>query len=271
MVGGIDIDDFTINTGRFGGRFIVPINFFFTKDTGSAIPYVALQHHEIEIKIKLNEFKNLYITEDGLDIKEEFKIKNFEIGIEYVYLDNKERKLFAQSSHEYLIKQTQYSLNNIILANTQKKIIPLNFFHPIVELIFVVLTKSKTTKIPGGGNDYFNYSKNDTYPFQDTIKNAKIKLNGIDRTIELSNIELRLYNSIERHTSIPNNFIYLYSFSLNPESYQPSGSCNFSRFDNKELEIEFEDNLPLCEIKIFATNYNILRISKGLGGLAYIN
>jgi hypothetical protein len=52
---------------------------------------------------------------------------------------------------------------------------------------------------------------------------------------------------------------------------QPSGSCNFSRFDNKELEIEFSDNIPDSELKIFAINYNVLRITKGLGGLAYTN
>ena len=63
----------------------------------------------------------------------------------------------------------------------------------------------------------------------------------------------------------------MYPFSLNPESFQPSGSCNFSRFDNKELEIVFEDNIPASDIKIFAINYNILRIMKGLGGLAYVN
>ena len=63
----------------------------------------------------------------------------------------------------------------------------------------------------------------------------------------------------------------MYSFSLNPEDYQPSGSCNFSRFDNKQLRIEFEDNIEHSELKIFAINYNILRITQGLGGLAYLN
>ena len=83
--------------------------------------------------------------------------------------------------------------------------------------------------------------------------------------------ELRLFNPIERHTSVPNNFIYLYSFSLNPESFQPSGSCNFSRFDNAELVVEFEDGIEESDLKVFAINYNILRISKGLGGVAYLN
>jgi len=83
--------------------------------------------------------------------------------------------------------------------------------------------------------------------------------------------ELRFYQPIQYHTSIPNNYIYSYSFSLNPEDYQPSGSCNFSRFDSKQLQIEFADNIPHSELKVFAVSYNILRITQGLGGVAYIN
>jgi hypothetical protein len=191
--------------------------------------------------------------------------------VEYIYLDSDERKLFAKSNHEYLIKQTQYSLNNIIRSSTKTKTIPLNFFHPVVEIIFVLQNKSKFVSRANGGNDYFNFSKTNDYPFKDTIKTGKLRLNGIDRTTEMTSKELRLFNPIERHTSVPNNFIYLYSFSLNPEAFQPSGSCNFSRFDNAELILEFEDGIEESDLKIFAINYNILRISKGLGGLAYLN
>ena len=87
----------------------------------------------------------------------------------------------------------------------------------------------------------------------------------------MTNIELRLYQPIQYHTSLPNNYIYSYSFALKPEEYQPSGSCNFSRFDIKQLQIEFADDIPHSELKIFAINYNILRITQGLAGLAYLN
>ena len=84
--------------------------------------------------------------------------------------------------------------------------------------------------------------------------------------------EMRYLNPIHSHTGISsNNFIYMYSFSINPESFQPSGSCNFSRFDSKDLAIEFEDDITASEVKVYAVNYNILRISKGMGGVAYIN
>ena len=271
MIGGKSFEGYSILTGNREGIYIIPLNFWFNKDTGLALPLVALQYHEVEIKIKFNDFNKLWVSNDGEAPIGNFKINECQIGIEYVYLDTKERKMFAQSNHEYLIKQTQYSLNNNILKNEKNRTIQLNFFHPIIELVWVVQNKSKLIPKNNGGNDYFNYSKTDNYPFKDTIKSAKIKLNGADRTTEMTAKELRFYIPIEKHTSIPDNFIYVYSFAINPESFQPSGSCNFSRFDNAQLEIEFEDDIEDSQVKIFALNYNVLRISKGMGGLAYIN
>jgi hypothetical protein len=271
MVGGYEFIGYNSIIGNQGGTYIIPLNFWFCKDVHSAIPHVALQYSDVQIKIKLRPFKELWVTQDGNAPLGDFKIKDSYISIENVYLDTEERKEFATKPHEYLIKQIQYNVNNNIIANTQKKTIDLKFNHPILELIWIVQTKSKFTTVEQGGNDYFNYSKTDIYPFKETIKTAKIKLNGQDRTSDMTNKELRFFNPIQCHTSIPNNYIYVYSFSLFPEEYQPSGSCNFSRFDNAQLEIEFEDDIPDSEIKIFAVNYNILRIVKGLAGLAYVN
>ena len=120
-------------------------------------------------------------------------------------------------------------------------------------------------------NNWLNFSKTLSAPFSDPIKSAKILLNGQDRTPEMTSKELRFYNILEKHTSIPNNFIYVYSFSQNPEDYQPTGTSNFSRFDNKQIEVEFEEGIENSDFKIYALNYNVLRISQGLAGLAYIN
>jgi hypothetical protein len=271
MIGGKKFIGYDSYVGNKGGTYIIPLNFWFNKETGSAIPHCALQYSDIEIKLKLRNFNELWVTKNGNAPVGTFKVTNAHIGIEKIYLDTKERKEFATQSHEYLIKQTQYSLNNNITQNTQSKTFNLIFNHPIVELIFVIQSKSKFVSKADGGNDYFNFSKTDTYPFSDTIKTAKILLNGQERTPDMTAKELRFYQPIQYHTSIPNNYIYSYSFSLNPEDYQPSGSCNFSRFDSKQLQIEFADNIPHSELKVFAVSYNILRITQGLGGVAYIN
>jgi hypothetical protein len=63
----------------------------------------------------------------------------------------------------------------------------------------------------------------------------------------------------------------VYSFALKPEEHQPSGTCNFSRIDNATLVLKLRDGLPASKVKIFAVNYNVLRIMSGMGGLAYSN
>lgn len=271
MIGGKDFLSYNTFIGNQGGTYIIPLNFWFNNEIGSAIPYTALQYSDIEIKIKFKDFEKLWISDDGNEPLGKFKVNSVHVGLEQIYLDTKERKEFATQSHEYLIKQVQSSLNNNILANEKIRTFDINFNHPVIELLFVIHTKNKLQPSADSGNDYFNFSKTDDFPLTDTIKNAKIILNGQDRTPEMTNNELRLYQPIQYHTSIPNNFIYMYSFSLNPEDFQPSGSCNFSRFDNKQLQIELADNIPHSELKVYAVNYNVLRITKGLAGLAYLN
>jgi hypothetical protein len=276
MVGGKEFSSYSSLNGNKGGTYIIPLGFWFSSDIGQSIPLVALQYSDIEFKIKFRDFDKMWISSNGnppaTPSDGKFKITSCQLSVEYVYLDNKERKLFAQSNHEYLVKQIQYSINNNVLENESKKIFNMNFNHPVLELVFFVQNKNVKTRGADSGNDWLNFSKTLSYPFKDPIKSAKIKLNGQDRTPELTAKELRFYNVMDKHTSIPyDNFIYVYSFSLKPEHYQPTGSCNFSRFDNKELEIEFEDSISNSELKIYALNYNVLRISQGLAGLAYIN
>ena len=66
-------------------------------------------------------------------------------------------------------------------------------------------------------------------------------------------------------------YIYTYSFALSPEEHQPSGTCNFSRIDNAVLQLDYTGKTDSKNLKVFAVNYNVLRIMSGMGGLAYSN
>ena len=72
----------------------------------------------------------------------------------------------------------------------------------------------------------------------------------------------------QHHTNIPDTSdrIYVYSFALQPEDYQPSGTCNFSR-------LKFGQIISTTGrgIRVYATNYNILKITSGMGGLVFPN
>ena len=250
-----------------GGKFVIPLYFWFTQNNGLSLPLVALQYHEVKITLKINKFNRLWkTTNKNIEPSKNYKILNCNLLIDYIYLDNQERKFFAQNNHQYLIKQVQINKDNISFKNNTKKRINLNFKHPVTELIWYLKRQDvNLTK------DWFNYSNSLNYPYSDSLINGQILLNGMDRTIELDYKYLRLYQPFKRHTNIPDSFIYLYSFSLNPEEYQPSGSCNFSRVDNSQLVLEIQPNLPDLDTVIFGVNYNILRIQCGMGGLAYVN
>ena len=256
-------DKFLVNKG---GKFIIPLYFWFTQNDGLSIPLVALQYHDVKISLKLNKFDNLWKSNNGSTPNKEYQIKNCNLLVDYIYLDNDERKFFAQENHQYLIKQVQINKHNITYKNNTKKKINLNFKHPILELIWFLRRQDINTN-----KEWFNYSNSLQPPYQDPLTKSQILLNGTERTMELDSDYLRIYQPFKRHTNIPNSFIYLYSFGLNPEKYQPSGTCNMSRVDNSQLIIETEQNLTDFDINVYAVNYNILRIQCGMGGLAYVN
>ena len=111
-----------------------------------------------------------------------------------------------------------------------------------------------------------------------SIVNAKLVLNGNDRFSERNGSYFNLVQPYQHHTNCPAPGINVYSFALTPEDHQPSGTCNFSRIDNAFLNITLTDdsisntiNSGNVSVRIYATNYNILRIMSGLGGLAYSN
>ena len=124
---------------------------------------------------------------------------------------------------------------------------------------------------------------------------AKLQLNGQDRFAEREGKYFNYVQPYYHHTRTPAPGINIYSFGLKPEEHQPSGTCNFSRIDNANLFITVEaDTLHSsppkiiqssktvvesytgssqtnAKIRIYAVNYNVLRIMSGMGGLAYSN
>jgi len=104
------------------------------------------------------------------------------------------------------------------------------------------------------------------------VVRAKLQLNGHDRFSERLGSYFNLVQPYQHHTNIPATGINVYSFSLQPEQHQPSGTCNFSRIDNATLQLQVTPKTSISsKIRVYATNYNVLRIMSGMGGLAYSN
>ena len=110
---------------------------------------------------------------------------------------------------------------------------------------------------------------------ENPVVTGKLQLNGQDRFSEREGTYFDLVQPYQHHTRNPDSGINVYSFALRPEEHQPSGSCNFSRIDNATLQLVLSNatvsGTRTAKVRVYATNYNVLRIMSGMGGLAYSN
>ena len=216
-------------TGEVG---FVPLQFWFNRNVGLALPLIALQYHEVKLNITFADFTQATTAS---------------LWVDYIYLDTEERKRFAQMSHEYLIDQLQFP-GSETMSNSSNRA-RLNFNHPVKELIW------KPTRTGGGAV---------------VLSAIKLMLNGHDRFAARDGRYFTKLQKYYHHTvcnTIADD-VHVYSFALRPEEHQPSGTCNFSRIDNATLS--FNGSAP-GTVDIFAVNYNVLRVVSGMGGLAYSN
>jgi hypothetical protein len=104
---------------------------------------------------------------------------------------------------------------------------------------------------------------------------AKLQLNGQDRFSEREGSYFDVVQPWQHHTRAPDTGINVYSFALRPEEHQPSGSCNFSRIDNAVLQLVLSSGTVsgtnTAKVRVYAVNYNVLRVMSGMAGVAYSN
>jgi len=279
----------------------IPLQFWFNRNPGLALPLIALQYHEVRINLEFNTIQNL-CYEQTPQISNVHTIRDrvsaaglvaASLYVDYIYLDTDERRKFAQVSHEYLIETLQFTGGESITSSSNK--LKLNFNHPCKELIWVVQRDSFVSCDdnvigPWKGQQPFNYSdwwdravlesgysvtRVEGLAGNNPTVTALLQLNGHDR---FQVREGRYFNEVQpyqHHTNVPAVGINVYSFALQPEQHQPSGTCNLSRIDNTTLLLTVSNNAvgtaTSSTVRVYATNYNVLRIMSGMGGLAYSN
>jgi hypothetical protein len=122
----------------------------------------------------------------------------------------------------------------------------------------------------GGGADHAGLAPRNAG--RNPVVRAKLQLNGHDRFQERLGSYFNLVQPYQHHTNVPATGINVYSFALEPEKHQPSGTCNFSRIDSAVLQLQLTQKAAKgSKIRVYAINYNVLRIMSGMGGLGYAN
>jgi hypothetical protein len=317
----------------------IPLPFWFSKYTGVSLPALALRYHDIQVNLKLKELSECCMIEtienklsDNININEHISILNASLYIDYVYIEQEERKKFGRNSLEYLIDQHQYlPVNNINSTNINQL---LYFVNPIKELLWTCqskvwdryefvkiykftaitnLTNGKIKLIIGnkhlikkGDNVRIRNSKyyNNTYKVintdetsvtinsdyiindygyveiintmfsENTIDTLTITFNSTERISARDGMYYNLIQPWKHHSNIPSPGIYLFSFAINPEDYQPSGSCNMGLLDANQAFINinpifFEYMNKNVSINFYARSINILKITEGMASLAF--
>lgn len=241
------------NTTKPATTLYVPLQFWFCRNPGLALPLIALQYHEVKFNITFRSFADLI---NGTAPASTPSLGNASLYVDYIYLDTDERRQFAQVQHEYLIEQLQFTGAESFSSTSIKSKLALN--HPCKELVWVAQQDS---------NDITDFSVSGSQ----SIVDAKLQLNGHDRFSVRKAEYFNLVQPYQHHTRIPAAGVYVYSFALNPEQHQPSGTVNMSRIDNATLLINAASGISDYKLKVYAVNYNVLRIMAGMGGLAYSN
>jgi hypothetical protein len=374
-----------------GGRpaiLYIPLQFWFCRNPGLALPLIALQYHEVRINVTLNPAVDLVtgtagtsgsVSTNAVSLPQ---LTDMSLYIDYIYLDVDERRRFAQQSHEYLIDQLQFGLQQTITTSSARIDLTLN--HPVKELVWVFQDARKTDC---ASELTTNAGFTQPFSYDDIVNRARLQINGQDRFDERYGDYFWKVQPYQHHTggafwpvraqvttlatttititaadtsvngdvltinpgagglptgagpyiaegalvtsatagifapgtiisafgtgsglagtynlsepalvngtltsnliiTLPNvnyaphlNPINVYSFAIQPEEHQPSGTCNFSRIDTTTLVFDSISAAGIAKptkatpfnFRLYAVNYNIFRVMSGMGGLAYSN
>lgn len=238
-----------------------------------------MQYHEVKLNFT---FEDTTIMGDaGVDTTVTPDIKLF---VDYIYLDTDERRRFAQVSHEYLITQVQHTGDETALLSSSNQNLRLNLNHPCKYLTWVFANPAKHGHWAGNATTRSTDSE-----YLAPLKRAKLQLNGHDRASERSGSYFNYTQPWQTLRAKPRAGVYLYSFALKPDEHQPSGACNMSRIDNATLVLQYKtsnaqatsnvanlislsvnedkccgDTASLTALRLYAENYNVLRIMSGI-------
>ena len=288
-------------------KISVPLPLWFSRYDGVEIPLISLGKIPLKLEIELKSIKQLYhIGVEQTDPKKRIfyrppntvseKISWLylrpSIAANYIYLSDEEAKLLKTFEHKYLIDKVSCKE---FIGNINEKTIELELFSPTKE-IYIVPRRDDAIS----NNQHSNYTtsylldnmdpldlannwnfrsdipsinnNNYTYFTENIIKSMEIRFNGDVRLGERDYDYFHKIQPFSHHTGLLPKGVLLYSFSINPEKYQPSGACNFSNFKSIELILKFKSpknneaikkqNIKY-DFKLYTTSYNILKIDNG--------
>lgn len=234
----------------------VPLPFFFTKQYNLSLPISSLTNPQIRVYFGFKTFDES-IHYDGATPPVYVDISNVELWGEYIYLDEVVLDEFENREHNFVVDSVQFNGVESIPPSLSSFTTRLEFNHPVREILFALVDKNAIDN-----NDHFNYNRySDEEPL---LLGANMHLENVVRfENELPEDYLRSVFAFKQHSYVPNKRIYCIPFAMNTENNQPSGSLNFSRFNNISLNLRLNSANPEVFLYVFAVYHNFVTISNG--------
>lgn len=268
-----------INMAYRHNRFYIRLPFWWSESYGKSLPIVAQHLTDVKIKLKIAAKHDLIVKTQTYEDHnqhptvpplqtDDFTINDMYLLGEYVYLNDRERQDYATRKHAYLITQVQMHIESVTsnVSSTKARMQP---NHPIKVMYWYGIQNPMMAK-----KDWTNWRGQEDgtgYVLPgELFSTAKLLFNNQERVSPLGPKYFRLIEFIERHTRVPDMWIYMYSFGLAPESSQPSGVVNASRIESFTLELTYSK--PLInpyELFVWYENYNVVSVSSGITQLAW--
>lgn len=196
----------------------IPLKFWFNMYIGLALPLISIQYHKIKLTITFENINNLVVYDSKYNVNdlENIKIRSSSFLINYIYLDDIERKKYATYDNDYLIEQLQYIDDINVISNLIRE--KINFVNPVKELIWCVINGHFISQ-----KKFLCYSNNS---WNDALYYAA--LNIMQNSIQLLQSAIFGVNDIGEQTLIspgisPPNPDVWYEIVANSNGYTPNG------------------------------------------------
>jgi hypothetical protein len=271
-------DGYDISKNLVGQQnLIIPLHFWFCQGPESYLPICAIQHNPIRIVLTIRPLDELFqktIISEYDDCPpspiQPADIISLSLWAEYVHLSVDERRHFVSGAHDYIVEQVQYTPLTSISPKASTVNIPMEFNHCIKEFFWYIRPDKVEKK-----NELMNFSSlasDESGNRINLLQSAVLQLEGQDRFEARSADYFRLVQPYQHHSYVPlDRYIYSYSVATNPEAIQPEGTINVSSINTVNFLFNLVPvaNRGFYTTRVYARNYNILRIVEGLGVLLF--
>ena len=264
------ISGYNVNSQSGEINLFVPLPFWFCRDLAQTLPMISLGYSDVVLEVEFRPLTECLYSGglrsglSGLVDLPDIKMLDCSVVAEYIYLDSKERTVFASKPDiNYLIEQ-MWDLDLTVEESDVHKNYSLPFNHPVKELLWFYRSNyweernawDKYT-VPLGVNEL------------PALESGRLLFNGNDRVSLINADYFRYVQPLYHHLSSGSGFVYFYCFAENADSLQPTGTTNFSFIDEAILGLDYKQYILAGRINIMAINYNFLRIKKGMAGILY--